>query len=396
MVPMLAERQAETEQRTFYSEETHEAFKEAGFYLINHPRRYGGYEFGVETFYTVVAEIARGCPSSGWMFALGSGHTLAVAAYWNEQAQAELLGTNDYFICPATLKPQGFAKRVDGGWVINGTYNYCSGAPYANYYWGHAIPEGAEDGSPVMPIQFIIPRSEWTRLDDWGTTLGLRGSGSHSIQIENGFVPDHLVRENSSFMGLAPNGGSPGYHLHGNSVYNGSAISWFAMEAIALATGFAKGALDEYTRLMEAKQTPIPPLVPRSQDIDYQLWYGDAFGKVAMAEATLDGALKRMASLCERGEMTLEEDLRFVRLSREMSSYCWDVVANYFCRTAGSSEIRTGTRMERAWRDFCQMHSHNGFVFIGESVSRDLARVRFDLDAPPELRSLKAARDAAS
>ena len=65
MRPELLERQAETEERTFYAQDTHEASREAGFYRILQPRRFGGYEFDLETYFRVIIEIARGCPSTG-------------------------------------------------------------------------------------------------------------------------------------------------------------------------------------------------------------------------------------------------------------------------------------------------------------------------------------------
>src|SRR4051812_49708377 len=50
IAPTLVERQAETEQRTFYAPDTHQTFLEAGFYRILVPRRYGGYQVGPPTF----------------------------------------------------------------------------------------------------------------------------------------------------------------------------------------------------------------------------------------------------------------------------------------------------------------------------------------------------------
>ena len=40
--PRLLEEQAATEQRAKYSEELHETFRDAGFYRLLVPRRYGG------------------------------------------------------------------------------------------------------------------------------------------------------------------------------------------------------------------------------------------------------------------------------------------------------------------------------------------------------------------
>jgi 3-hydroxy-9,10-secoandrosta-1,3,5(10)-triene-9,17-dione monooxygenase len=65
MRPELLERQQETEERTFYAQDTHEAFAEAGFYRILQPRRFGGYEFDLPTFTRVAIALARGCPASG-------------------------------------------------------------------------------------------------------------------------------------------------------------------------------------------------------------------------------------------------------------------------------------------------------------------------------------------
>ena len=49
--PHLLEEQAATEERTRYSEELHERFRDVGFYRILQPRRFGGLELNPVTFY---------------------------------------------------------------------------------------------------------------------------------------------------------------------------------------------------------------------------------------------------------------------------------------------------------------------------------------------------------
>src|SRR4051812_18983542 len=75
----LVERQHETEQRGYYALDTHNEFLDAGFYRLLVPRRYGGYEFGIDTHLRVVTALARGCPSTAWMFTFGASHAHAVA-----------------------------------------------------------------------------------------------------------------------------------------------------------------------------------------------------------------------------------------------------------------------------------------------------------------------------
>src|SRR5262245_4087040 len=180
--PVLVEQQAETEQRTYYSEGIHQEFLKAGFYRMLVPRRFGGYEFDLPTFCRVIIEVARGCPSSGWLLCLASGHALQVGSWFGEQAQAELFGDGD-FRCAAVAAPVGVAGRTEAGWELNGVHAYCSGAPYSTHYMGQTFmpSDGPDGGPPGPPLLFVAPRSTWTMLDDWGDSLGLKGSGSHSI-----------------------------------------------------------------------------------------------------------------------------------------------------------------------------------------------------------------------
>jgi len=268
----LVSRQAETETRTYYANDTHEQFQRAGFYRILVPKRYGGYEFGIETFMRVVMTLTRGCPTTGWMYCLGAAHAVAVATLFSERCQDEVLAKGE-FIAPATIAPTGTAERVEGGWRLTGTWSYCSGAPYATHFIGHTNVPGP-DGHP-QPMMFIAPRSEWRRLDDWGSTLGLRGSGSHSIQMENGFVPDHYTLDTHLSQADVSNG-TPGFALHRNPEYAGGQLGFMVIEDAALAIGMALGALDAYEDLMRSRMTMFPPIQLRTEDADYQHRYGDA------------------------------------------------------------------------------------------------------------------------
>ncbi|MGE2716237.1 acyl-CoA dehydrogenase family protein [Mycolicibacterium litorale] len=386
LVPLIVDQADRTEKQTFYSEEIHQAFLDNGLYMINHPKRYGGYELGLDTFYKVLVEIASGDASTAWCFGIGTGHTIALAAYWPEEVQQEVL-TQGPFICPATWKPEGVARRVEGGWEITGTFHYASGSPYANYFWSHALTEEpGEDGEPRI-VQFLMPRSSWERLDDWGSTLGLRGSGSHSIRMEKAFAPDRFVILDSTFMDFDPAVSAVGAKLHGNPLYNGRPDSWFSTEFTAFAVGLAKGGLQAYADLMN-KSTPIPPIVTRSEDYDYQLWYGEAYARVIAAESILDGAVRHMEKQSANGTFAIEDDLLATRLGTEVIAMCWETVHRYFARTGGSAQMRAGTRIDRIFRDMAQLMSHNGFVLTGDVASRDLARLAFGVKPGAGTRSL--------
>src|SRR5690348_13877571 len=88
--PKLIERQAETEARTYYSEETHRDFLDAGFYRMLVPKKFGGYEIDLPTFYQVIIEVAHADVSTAWCLCLASSHALNIGAMFDEETQAEL------------------------------------------------------------------------------------------------------------------------------------------------------------------------------------------------------------------------------------------------------------------------------------------------------------------
>ncbi len=376
MVPELISRQAEVEERTFYAEDIHERFARNGFYRILVPRRYGGYEFGIETFLRVSMTLVRGCSSTGWMYSLGASHALMAATLFEERAQAELFSDGD-FICPSTSVPSGSAVPArDGGWTVSGTWTYCSGAPYATYFMGHALMP-ARDGRRPEPLLFVAPRSQWKRLDDWGQQLGLRGSGSHSIRLDGGHIPSHLALPGVSIAEHDVSAGTPGRTLHGNPEYGGALLAFISFLNASMAVGMAQGALDVYEDLLRRRTTLVPPIVPRYQDPDYQLWYGDALGMISTAEAALLNAVQQWHEVSARGPaaVTRDSDLRLSAICRHVARLCWEAMEGYIMPTAGSSSVRHGERLERVWRDMSMLRSHAGLSVLLPTVAmRGLAR----------------------
>jgi 3-hydroxy-9,10-secoandrosta-1,3,5(10)-triene-9,17-dione monooxygenase len=376
----LTERQAETEQRGYYAQDTHEAFARAGFYRILVPRAFGGYEFGPATFLRVATALARGCPSTGWMYLFGAAHALVVGTLFDERTQAELFAGGD-FICPATVAPAGTAQRTeDGGWLLDGTWNYCSGAPYATHFIGHSLVFD-EPGGPPAPLLFIAPRDRFERLEDWGDQLGLKGSGSHSIRMEGARIPGHCTL-GGHLSQIAVTDTTPGRTLHGPE-YGGGPLSFMLLELGALAVGMAKGALDAYEELMRTRTTTFFPIVTRIEDPDFQFRFGEATGMIATAEAAMTEAVRQWQDLClkEAAAFTREEELRLATISREAVRLCWRAVEGQLFPTAGSSSVRHGQRIERVWRDLSMLHSHAGNgIFLATHANRELARAHFGVD----------------
>jgi len=380
--PVLIERAGETEQRTYYSQETHEDFLAAGFYRMFVPRRYGGLELELGDFLRVVIEIAAGDLSTAWGLCLASAHALHLATLFDEAAQTAAFGDGD-FRCPAVAAPAGQAVRTGDGWEITGTWGYCSGAPYATHYMGQTFEAPAQPGGPPRQmLLFVVPRSEWRMLDDWGDTLGLRGSGSHSIQMESAYVSAHSVLEGQWLVDTDTTQ-SPGLRLHGNPLYAGRTLSVFQSELSALATGALKGALEEYESLIRTRRTQRPPIVARYLDPDYQRWFGQAIARAAAAETLLAAVARQWSEYgrrfaAEGRVFSRADDLELNVLAREALTLVWTSLQEDLFRTAGTSAARSGGRIERAFRDVAMDWGHIGNV-TRDWAWRELARERLGL-----------------
>ncbi|MFC3999292.1 acyl-CoA dehydrogenase family protein [Nocardiopsis sediminis] len=355
----LRSEQEATEKRTYYSQETHEKFERAGFYRMLMPKAFGGYEMRITDFMRVVVEVSRGCPSTGWCLSLGSSHVLIMAGLFAPEVQAEAVGSAGHFVAPSRMVPSVRAVPHEDGWELNGTWDYSSGAPYSTHAMSSVMLPAGDNDAPRIGMA-LVPRAQCTVLDDWGNTLGMRGSGSHSIRVENAVVPaEHIVEMGPSSIKLDPN---IGMAAHGNPMYTGRIFGVLMAEQLAIEIGLVRAALDEYTAMMHGKKATWNPRVTRAEDPQYQEWYGRMSTLVDVAEAALDRIGDSYHTLCERdaageGEFSHADDLRLASMAQQGCRLVTEAM-DLLARTSGTSVMRSGSRLERYWRDFSTCRTH--------------------------------------
>ncbi len=367
---------ADAEERGTYSAELHEQFVAAGFHRILQPRRFGGYEFGLDTFYRVIIEICSADAGIGWNLCLGAAHALQVAAFFGERAQAELFGPDGHFVGPSRAIPRGEATAVAGGYDVTGRWDYCSGSTYSTHVVALAVVAGSAER-----IMVAIPRSDYKILDDWGAgaTIGLGGTASNTIAAEGVFVPAHLTVRYDWKDFEMPREGTIGFQLHGNPLYLARAMSFFYASLNATQIGNARAALQEYEAMMTTRPTSFPPPIPRSESADYQRWYGEAYSLVDTAELAFFAAIARFADKCvgfaERGEeFTTADDGAIRDVLAQCGRLAWQAVDLMFA-TGGSSAARSGSRLERCFRDASMFRTHIGAQYDVVFASTGRARL---------------------
>lgn len=372
--PLLREEQAATEANGFPTRRVYDAIVAAELFNILTPKRYGGYELNLDDFYRVVIEIARGCPETGWWFALGTGHSAQIASYFDERAQAEIFGFRRNFQAPwsfAVAKTQ--AEKVDGGYRVSGTWYYCSGVPYASHFMGNIpLPKDADTtGTPMLTV--VIPDGSFTRLDNWGDLLGMKGSGSHGVTVEDVFVPEHMTFSFDADLGLT--GPTLGYGVHRNPLYSGLFAAFAEGGLSAMSTGLAYAAIDEYEELVATRNTPGRQTL-RAYNPDYQRSLGMAVALADSARAiTLAGGALYLenAALCARGiePFNLEKAMRMDGTYHMAERLAYEAV-EILVRTASSAALKQDGKLARYTRDILMTISrgHDQFEFRAAGIAQ--------------------------
>ena len=197
MIPMLARRAIEQKHRRSVLPETIAEMQAAGLFRVLQPRRWGGYEMEIGTFYDIEIALSEGDMSSGWTYAV-LGVVSWLLGLIDDRAAQEVWGRDpSALICSSTM-PAGTATPVDGGFRLTGHWRYASGAEHCEW----AVVGGMVHAENVAPDWrfFFVPRRDYRTVDNW-QAAGLQGSGSIDLMLEDVFVPAYRTqRLHDSFL----------------------------------------------------------------------------------------------------------------------------------------------------------------------------------------------------
>ena len=385
MRSMLREQQEANDRRGHYSDEVHDAFARAGFYRLLQPRMFGGYEFDPAVFLKVVMEISRGHPASGWCFALAGSHAYFVGSHWPEASQRELFGTQGEFRAAHVVGPFGSMTRADGGFIVDGVWPFSSGIPVSTHFIGGSLAP-QPDGT-LKHVFFVVPKAHVAILPDWGEDrfMGMQGSGSNSVRLNQLFVPDRMVVDaNMMLSSESMTDLTPGVHLHGNPMYLAVVIGWFHCEFGAITTGAARAALDEFSELARTKTMITNPQQKRIHDPFVQNLYARALGLADSAEALTLAAVELYTEQCrravrDRAPIKAIDSFKVWGMARNACVMACEAVEILF-HAAGASTGRKDQRLQRYFRDIEMYRLH-----IQSQPTLPTMRGRLEFGLPTEI-----------
>jgi alkylation response protein AidB-like acyl-CoA dehydrogenase len=368
--PLVAEESAASERRRTLTARTVEALWESGLLQRFNPAEAGGAEPSFAEMIETWIELAWQDGSLGWIGIANLPSAAACAAYLSDDGFAEVFTAHDNLVTVGgQFFPNGLGESVDGGYRVSGAWQFGSGTGHAEYVAAGFMPtvDGelvvGDDGIPPLLVA-VIPRNEVVFADGWHVQ-GLKGTGSYDYNVTDLFVPERRTFE--LFTTTPRRGGSPAFRMGLMPITAAGHASW--------ALGVAKSMLDDVAELARTKvrmgddgALANRATFQRGLSHHKAMWQAahllvlDAFG-VAERQVLVDGALTP----------TMRADLRVAATYATEASR---EVVQWAHLAAGTSAIREGTRLERAFRDLYTGTQH---VFIGEKTYMDAARIHLGL-----------------
>ncbi|MFG2193336.1 acyl-CoA dehydrogenase family protein [Streptomyces sp. NPDC048639] len=316
-----------------------EALDRAGFARWFVPERWGGQPRSYTELTRSVAELGQACSATAWLASLFAFATRYVICL-PEQAQSEVWKNGPDARVVAVVKPLGTAAPVDGGWRLTGAWTFVSGVEYADWaLLAGPAPSGPPSAGGTPPRFFLVPREDFAYEDTWNS-LGMRGTGSHTLVLDDVLVPEHrsCLREDA---------------MKGRSVgVPGPPVPTLAVNGltfVAPALGAAFGALKA-----AAAGVAVTPTGPRADAGQaYQVGYARAAGEIDAAQLLIE----RIAETADSGALNpglVRRSRRDAALALEMLTGAVDGLL----RTGGTRAQEEGQPLQRFWRDVRSVASH--------------------------------------
>ena len=353
LLPVLRERAADAERLRRLPDETFADFQKAGLFRALQPKRYGGYELDPGVLYQAVMEVGAVCGSSAWILGVIGVHNWHLAIF-PPQAQEDVWGDDDSTQLSTSLAPTGRVERIDGGHRLSGRWSFSSGCDFCRWaVLGGMAPPVEEGKSPEARV-FLVPRRDYVIDDNWHV-MGLCGTGSKDLVVDDAFVPEYRTHSYLDAFHLR----HPGNAVNAAPLYRLPFGLIFPYGITAPAIGAALGALEAF-REQSLKRINLRDQSRAAEDPFTQYRLAEAAAEVDAARNRMLGNFAEMMRLARAGE---EIPLPFRARCRWDAGKAmeWSVQAiDRLFEASGGRGIFLNNPIQRAWRDVHSMRAHAG------------------------------------
>jgi hypothetical protein len=338
----------------------------SGLMSALNPLAAGGVEPSLQEMIDTWIEMAWQDGSFGWIGIANLPSTFAAASYLPDEGFAEVFTRNDNRITiGGQYFPNGQGTAVDGGYRLTGAWNFGSGTGHAAYIGAGFFPmddgemRWVGEGIPDMRVAFV-PRAEVTFTDGWHVQ-GLKGTGSYDYNVADVFVPDHRT---IPLFTREPVRGTSAASRMGLMPVTAAGHASFAL-------GVAKSMLDDVEELAATKvrMSDMATLASRQT---FQKGLAHHVAAWRAARLLVFDAFGAAESAVDSGDELTPRLRADMRLAAVYATDTARAAAEWAHLAAGTTAIREGSRLERAFRDIYTGTQH---AFISEKIAMDVAQI---------------------
>jgi 3-hydroxy-9,10-secoandrosta-1,3,5(10)-triene-9,17-dione monooxygenase len=363
LIPALKARSAAATAQRRLPTETIQDLRDAGFFRVLQPVRWGGYEMDPQVFFDIQMTLAEGCMSTAWTYGVLGVHPYQLALF-DPRAQADVWGANDATLISSSYQPVGKVEPAEGGFLLSGRWGFSSGCDHGEWvFLGALVPPAEPGGAPDMRT-FLLPRKDYSIVDDWNV-FGLQGTGSHGIVVERAFVPEYRThRAIDGFMGT-----NPGRQLNSGILYR---IPWaqvFVRAVSSACIGALQGALDAYTAIAMRRVSTNTGKATKLDPFALNCAARTQSAILEMKTVLHRNFAEMLACLRAGREIPINDRVRYRYESSQIARRCADL-CDELMPLLGGRAIYMDSPVVRYWLDINAARAHvaNDPTLIGTSL----------------------------
>ncbi|MAX71850.1 MAG: hypothetical protein CMC76_12265 [Flavobacteriaceae bacterium] len=336
----------ETEQLRRMAPAVVDRMKDLQLFRLGLPKYLGGWEENpVEVFkvYELLASAEASVAWSAW-----NNHLACTFGRFLDQESMNEIYKNSSDVYANSARPEGVAEIVEGGYKVSGRWTLVSGCEISDWFalrclvTSDDLPKTLGPGAKLK--LFFLPKSEINIIDTWSVG-GLRGTGSHDVEIKDAFVEEKYAIDFDSPVEI-------------DNPYSRLPIGCMnAVGNASIALGILKSAITDLKRLCAERVTP-----GKNPDLRDRLQIQSALAK---AITTLDSKRCQLHSTVNVIWEEAKANNRYTDIqladvwsaSVQAATEARAMVTEIYA-VAGTASLYTTSHIERAHRDIHAVLQH--------------------------------------
>lgn len=340
------EQRNETEQSRKLAPSIVEKLVDSNIFRLGLPKSLGGWEDDPVKVLKVYEALSGAEASVAWI-SWNNHLATTFGRFLDEESMHEIYGDTSHVYANST-RPEGYAKKVTDGYIVSGRWTLVSGCELADWFALRCIittDDSKPKPGPGVELKILfVPKEAISIIDTWSVG-GLRGTGSHDIEIEGTFVPERYAVDFNSPVSI-------------DTPYSRLPIGCMNSAGnAAMALGLAKAATDELIKMGKERVTPgkNPDLRDRA---GVQAVVAKSLSSLSASSSQLYGSVSNLWEESLKGNEFSDELLADVWAGAHVAATTARSVVSDIFAVAGTSALYTKFPFERIHRDIHAVLQH--------------------------------------